>query len=86
MHTAGIGQADRGEEARLHGQGAGVRGHAEGAGLQEVVVVEAHGLVHADERVERKAGGLRALAVAWAVDVEGWLSAPSNRETVRKTK
>lgn len=65
---------DGGEKARLLGQGAGVRDHAEGAGLQAVVVVEAHGLVHADERVERKAGGLQALARSRVAAVEDRLA------------
>lgn len=50
--------ADAGEEARLLGQGAGVRHHREGVHLQAVVVVEAHGLVHANPRVQLEARGL----------------------------
>lgn len=49
---------DAREEAGLLGQGAGVRHHREGVHLQAVVVVEAHGLVHAHARVELEAGGL----------------------------
>lgn len=62
--------ADGGEEARLLGQGPRVRDHAEGTGLQAVVVVEAHGLVRADERVEREAGGLQAPAAPRVAAVE----------------
>ena len=66
--------ADGGEEARLLGQGAGVRDHAEGVGLQAVVVVEAHGLVHSNKRVELKAGSLQALAAARVAAVENRLA------------
>lgn len=62
--------ADRGEEARLLGEGPGVRDHAEGARLEAVVVVEAHGLVRAHERVQREAGGLQAPAAARVAAVE----------------
>ena len=53
---------DAREEAGLLGQGTGVGDHREGVHLQAVVVVEAHGLVHAHARVELEAGGLQALA------------------------
>ena len=43
--------ADAREEAGLLGQGARVGHHGEGVHLQAVVVVEAHGLVHAHARV-----------------------------------
>lgn len=56
--------ADAREEAGLLGQRAGVRHYSEGVHLQAVVVVEAHGLVHAHARVELEAGGLQALAGA----------------------
>ena len=62
--------ADRGEEAGLLGQGAGVRHHGEGVHLQAVVVVEAHGLVHAHARVQLEAGGLQALAGARVAGVQ----------------
>ena len=61
---------DRGEEARLLGQGAGVGDHGEGVHLQAVVVVEAHGLVHAHSRVQLKARGLQALAGARVAGVQ----------------
>ena len=61
---------DRGEEARLLGQRAGVGDHGEGVHLQAVVVVEAHGLVHAHARVELEAGVLQALAAARVAAVE----------------
>ena len=61
---------DAREEAGLLGQGTGVRHHGEGVHLQAVVVVEAHGLVHADAGVELKAGGLQALAGAWVTGVQ----------------
>lgn len=50
--------ADRGEEAGLLGQGTGVGNHREGVHLQAVVVMEAHGLVHAHARVQLEAGCL----------------------------
>ena len=62
--------ADRREEAGLLGQGAGVGDDSEGVHLQAVVVVEAHGLVHAHARVELKAGGLQALAGARVAGVQ----------------
>lgn len=62
--------ADAGEEAGLLGQGAGVGHHREGVHLQAVVVVEAHGLVHANARVEPEAGGLQALARARVAGVQ----------------
>lgn len=62
--------ADRREEARLLGQGAGVRHHREGVHLQAVVVMEAHGLVHAHARVQLEAGGLQALAGARVAGVQ----------------
>lgn len=62
--------ADRREEARLLGQGAGVGDHGEGVHLQAVVVVEAHGLVHAHARVQLEAGGLQALAGARVAGVQ----------------
>ena len=62
--------ADRREEAGLLGQGAGVGDHREGVHLQAVVVVEAHGLVHAHARVQLEAGGLQALAGARVAGVE----------------
>ena len=62
--------ADAREEARLLGQGAGVGHHGEGVHLQAVVVVEAHGLVHAHARVELEAGGLQALAGARVAGVQ----------------
>ena len=61
---------DRGEEARLLGQGAGVGDHGEGVHLQTVVVVEAHGLVHAHARVKLEAGCLQALAGARVAGVQ----------------
>lgn len=62
--------ADTGEEARLLGQGAGVGDNREGVRLQAVVVVEAHGLVHAHARVELKARRLQALAGARVAGVQ----------------
>ena len=62
--------ADAREEARLLGQGAGVGHHGEGVHLQAVVVVEAHGLVHAHARVQLKARGLQALARARVAGVQ----------------
>lgn len=53
---------DAREEAGLLGQRAGVGHHREGVHLQAVVVMEAHGLVHAHARVQLEAGGLQALA------------------------
>ena len=61
---------DRGEIARLLGQGAGVRHHREGVHLQAVVVVEAHGLVHTHARVQLEARGLQALAGARVAGVQ----------------
>ena len=61
---------DAREEARLLGQGAGVGDNREGVHLQAVVVVEAHGLVHAHARVELEAGGLQALAGARVAGVQ----------------
>ena len=62
--------ADRREEAGLLGQGAGVRHHREGVHLKAVVVVEAHGLVHANARVQLEARGLQALAGARVAGVQ----------------
>lgn len=62
--------ADAREEAGLLGQRAGVGDHREGVHLQAVVVVEAHGLVHAHARVELEAGGLQALAGARVAGVQ----------------
>ena len=62
--------ADAREETGLLGQGAGVGHHREGVHLQAVVVVEAHGLVHAHARVELKTGGLQALAGARVAGVQ----------------
>ena len=62
--------ADRREEAGLLGQGARVGDDREGVHLQAVVVVEAHGLVHAHARVELEAGGLQALAGARVAGVQ----------------
>lgn len=62
--------ADRREEAGLLGQGAGVRHHCEGVHLKAVVVVEAHGLVHANARVQLEARGLQALAGARVAGVQ----------------
>ena len=62
--------ADRGEEAGLLGQGTGVGNHREGVHLQAVVVMEAHGLVHAHARVQLEAGGLQALAGARVAGVQ----------------
>ena len=62
--------ADAREEAGLLGKGAGVGDHGEGVHLQAVVVVEAHGLVHAHARVELEAGGLQALAGARVAGVQ----------------
>ena len=62
--------ADAREEAGLLGQGAGVGDHREGVHLQAVVVVEAHGLVHAHARVQLKARGLQALARARVAGVQ----------------
>lgn len=61
---------DAREEAGLLGQGAGVGNHREGVHLQAVVVVEAHGLVHAHARVQLKARGLQALAGARVAGVQ----------------
>ena len=61
---------DRGEEAGLLGQRAGVGHHGEGVHLQAVVVVEAHGLVHAHARVELEARRLQALAGARVAGVQ----------------
>ena len=62
--------ADAREEAGLLGQGAGVGDNREGVHLQAVVVVEAHGLVHAHARVELEARGLQALAGARVAGVQ----------------
>ena len=62
--------ADRREEAGLLGKRAGVGDHGEGVHLQAVVVVEAHGLVHAHARVQLEAGGLQALAGARVAGVQ----------------
>ena len=62
--------ADAREEARLFGQRAGVGDNGEGVHLKAVVVVEAHGLVHAHARVELKAGCLQALAGARVAGVQ----------------
>ena len=62
--------ADAREEARLLGQRARIGDHREGVHLQAVVVVEAHGLVHAHARVELEAGGLQALAGARVAGVQ----------------
>ena len=62
--------ADAREEAGLLGQGAGVGHHGEGVHLQAVVVVEAHGLVHAHARVQLEARGLQALAGARVAGVQ----------------
>ena len=62
--------ADAREEAGLLGQGAGVGDNGEGVHLQAVVVVEAHGLVHAHARVQLEAGGLQALAGARVAGVQ----------------
>lgn len=61
---------DAREEAGLLGQGSGVGDDREGVHLQAVVVVEAHGLVHAHARVELEAGGLQALAGARVAGVQ----------------
>ena len=58
------------EEAGLLGQGAGVGHHGEGVHLQAVVVVEAHGFVHAHALVELEASGLQALAGARMAGVQ----------------
>ena len=58
------------KEAGLLGQGAGVGDHGEGVHLQAVVVVEAHGLVHAHARVKLEARGLQALAGARVAGVQ----------------
>ena len=50
--------ADARKKARLLGQGARIADHSEGVHLQAVVVVEAHGLVHAHSRIQLEAGGL----------------------------
>ena len=62
--------ADACEEAGLLGQRAGVGHHREGVHLQAVVVVEAHGLVHAHAWVQLEAGGLQALAGARVAGVQ----------------
>ena len=61
---------DAREEAGLLGQRAGVGDHREGVHLQAVVVVEAHGLVHAHARVELEARRLQALAGARVAGVQ----------------
>lgn len=58
------------KEAGLLGQGAGVGDHGEGIHLQAIVVMEAHGLVHAHARVQLEAGGLQALAGARVAGVQ----------------
>ena len=58
------------KEAGLLGQRAGVGHHREGVHLQAVVVVEAHGLVHAHARIQLEAGGLQALAGARVAGVQ----------------
>ena len=62
--------ADACEEAGLLGQGTGVGNHREGVHLQAVVVMEAHGLVHAHARIQLEAGGLQALAGARVAGVQ----------------
>ena len=62
--------ADAREEAGLLGQRAGVGDNGEGVHLQAVVVMEAHGLVHAHARVELEAGCLQALAGARVAGVQ----------------
>lgn len=62
--------ADAREEAGLLGQGTGVGDNGEGVHLQAVVVMEAHGLVHAHARVQLEAGGLQALAGARVAGVQ----------------
>ena len=62
--------ADASEEARLLGQRARIGDHREGVHLQAVVVVEAHGLVHAHARVQLEPGGLQALAGARVAGVQ----------------
>ena len=61
---------DAREEAGLLGQGARVGDNRESVHLQAVVVVEAHGLVHAHARIELEAGGLQALAGARVAGVQ----------------
>ena len=58
------------KEAGLLWQGAGVGDHREGVHLQAVVVMEAHGFVHAHARVQLEAGGLQALAGARVAGVQ----------------
>ena len=62
--------ADAREEAGLLGKRAGVGDHREGVHLQAVVVVEAHGLVHAHARVQLEARRLQALAGARVAGVQ----------------
>ena len=62
--------ADRGEEAGLLGQGTGVGDNGESVHLQAVVVMEAHGLVHAHARVQLETRGLQALAGARVAGVQ----------------
>ena len=62
--------ADAREEAGLLGKGAGVGHDRECVHLQAVVVVEAHGLVHAHARVQLEARGLQALAGARVAGVQ----------------
>ena len=61
---------DAREEAGLLGQRAGVGDNGEGVHLQAVVVMEAHGLVHAHALVELKAGSLQTLAGARVAGVQ----------------
>lgn len=58
------------EEARLLGQRAGVAHHAEGVGLQAVVVVEAQRFVADDALIELEAALLDALAAARVAAVQ----------------
>lgn len=66
--------ADAREEARLLREGTGVRDDAVSAGLQLVIVVEAHGLVGTHQGVRLEARGLQALAGAGVAAVEDGLS------------
>ena len=62
--------ADRGKEARLLGQRAGVRDHREGVHLQVVVIMEAHGLVHAHTGIQLEASLLQTFAAARVAAVQ----------------
>lgn len=62
--------SDRCEEAGLLRQGTGIGHHREGVHLQAVVIVEAHGLVHAHALVQLEARGLQALAGARVAGVQ----------------